>query len=322
MNRMRQLVLQKKRDAEPQITRRRAFTLVEVLVALGIMMLLMVIILVPVNMALNVFHIGRARSDVQQANRLTMNQIVTDLRQTTFVYPNEQMPGITSKSPYTSNSNYPYYQLGGTGGVRNLSRLDMILPVRDSTGNVVTPLQPTNYIVTYYARRFKPTTTGGADNPYDNYTNPVVLWRAQYPYKNDNNTTFASYSATNTNNTSSRYPITPSSSPPYAGQIWLTQSAQEEPNLETLCTYSSSTTQSSHVQVTPRDMGLVAPNAESTTALSYKPDTTFSCDDINNDGKIDRVTISINQAKYDALGAQSSYQRQRLVQIVDLPNVK
>ncbi len=62
--------------------------------------------------------------------------------------------------------------------------------------------------------------------------------------------------------------------------------------------------------------------AEEEEKRSYQPDTVFSCDDTNNDGKIDRVTVSINQAKFDANGSQSTSQRQRLTQVVDLPNVK
>jgi hypothetical protein len=73
-------------------------------------------------------------------------------------------------------------------------------------------------------------------------------------------------------------------------------------------------------------MALVAPNAEAATP-SYKPTTSFACDDLDSDGKIDRVTVSLLLRKYDDIGAASrngtpNGQEQRLTQVIDLPNVK
>jgi hypothetical protein len=274
-----------------------------VLVALAVMMLLLTIILVPVNLALDIFHIGKARNEVQQANRLVMNQMIADLKQAVFVYPNEAMPGITDKPPYSNNSNYPYYDTNAAAGVSNTARIDMLLPAQNTNGAILTPLQATNYIVTYYARRLK-YNAGTAD--YDQYSNPIVLWRAQYAYKTDGGV------ATAVKTDSTRY--TPSA------DTWLTQNQWDEPNLESLSSYSSTTQSSSHVLITPRDMALVAPNASAGT--SYQPDTTFICDDTDNDGKIDRVTISIHEAKYDSIGASKKSQQLRSTQVVDLPNVK
>ena len=45
---------------------RQAFTLVEVLVAIGVFFLLLTVILVPIRLAFDSLNIGRARSAVQQ----------------------------------------------------------------------------------------------------------------------------------------------------------------------------------------------------------------------------------------------------------------
>jgi hypothetical protein len=228
------------------------------------------------------------------------------------------MPGITDKSPYTSNSDQPYYDSIAGSPVSNTSRLDMLLPAQDDSGAIITPTKATNYIVTYYARRL---TYDAATSNFDQYSNPIMLWRAQYAYKTDSGTP----TAIKTDFT--RY------SP--SVDTWLTQNKWEEPNLETLSEYDSTTQANSHTLITPRDMALVAPNAEpedtngngtidasEEATRSYQPDTSFICDDTDNDGKIDRVTISLHQAKYDAIGARSESQQLRSTQVVDLPNIK
>lgn len=297
-------------------TRRRksAFTLVEILVALAIMMLLLAILLVPINMALNVFHIGKARNEVKQANQVVLNQLAAELRQAVYVYPNEKMPGITDKAPYTGNNQQPYFQLNTSTNcqVSNTARLDFLLPSQGASGAVGTPLKASNYVVTYYARRLD---TGKA---YDAYSNPVVLFRAQYPYRNDDGTGSANADASIT-----RYPAgSCGATAATASKEWLTQTESGETDLEPLCAYSPLSQTANHTLITPRDMGLVAPNAADTPTPSYQPDSSFTCDDTNGDGKIDRVTMNINMAKYDSIGADSKNQRVRLSQTVDLPNVK
>lgn len=256
---------------------RGAFTLVEILVALAVMMLLLVIILVPVNMGLDLFHIGKARSEVQQANQLVINQLASELRQAVHVFPNEVMPGVASVPPYND---------AGTP-VSNTARIDFLLPAVSSNGSVLTPPRASTYKVTYYARRLDSTKN------YDVYSNPIVLWRAQYPL-----------TASNTNDQTNGEPI----------------------NLSTAGTFVSTnpaTASASDTQITPRDMVLVASNATATTP-SYQPDSSFICDDSNNDGKIDRVTISLLMAKYDSIGAagEGKSQQIRLTRTVELPNVK
>jgi len=283
--------------------RRSAFTLVEVLVALGIMMLLLVIILVPVNMGLDMFHIGKARAEVTQANQLVINQLASELKQAVYVFPNEEMPGITSKAPYTANDGKPYFDptipVVADREVSNTARIDFLLPATNN-GSITTPLQPTSYLVTYYARRLKEDLT----QPYDAFSNPVVLWRAQYPYSynNTNPTTVANLGST-------RYSsVSPG---------WLAQRSGE-PNLVNFCNQPIT---ASHTALMPNDMALVASSAALSTPF-YQPDSSFTCDDSNNDGKIDRVTMSLLMAKYDSIGAQSRSQPIRLTRTVELPNVK
>jgi type II secretory pathway pseudopilin PulG len=291
---------------------RAAFTLVEVLVALAVMMLLLTIILVPVNMALDVFHIGKARNEVQLSNNTVLNQLAAELRQAVFVYPNEAMPGITNKSPYSTDgtTQKPYYDTATSQRVSNTSRLDFLLPAKDSNGSTSVPTQASNYIVTYYARRID------TANAFDTYSNPVALYRAQYAYRND--ATSSTNTANLVNASASRYSDWSNTS-----NNWLKQS-NGEPNLQTQSDVTPpnfAVASANHLMVSPRDMVLVAPNAEDATP-SYQPNSSFICDDTNADGKIDRVTISLNLAKYDSGGAQSKSQQLRLSRVVNLPNVK
>jgi len=251
---------------------RSAFTLVEILVALGVMMLLLVIVLVPVNLGLNLFHIGKARAEISQANQLVLNQLSRELRQAVYVYPNEAMPGV---------ANAP--------SVANTSRIDFILPALDNKGAVLTPTRASNYLVTYYARRLKQKDEDGAEVPYDVFSNPIVLWRAQYP-----------------------------------APIIRTQTDGEPTNLDNAST-SNTDTLASHTQVTPRDMALIVSDA----TTSFQPSSSFICDDANGDGKIDRVTISLLLAKYDSVGAAGvdgdgtiRSQQIRQTRTVELPNIR
>lgn len=290
--------------------KRGAFTLVEVLVALAVMMVMMTIILVPINMGMNVFHIGKARAEVQQANQLVINQLAAELKQAVYVFPNEEMPGITDKAPYNGA---PYYDSATSTRVSNTARLDFLLPEVGNNGAILAPPVANNYIVTYYAHRLDPNST----KPYDVFNNPIVLWRAQYPYRND------SITSTNTADlvdlAAGRYSDIANLSE--TDLDWLRQD-KGEPNLASQSSVNNDAVISaSHTQITPRDMVLVAPNAQSGT--SFQPDSSFICDDANGDGKIDRVTISLLLGKYDSIGAAGDNSQQiRSMQTVALPNIK
>lgn len=187
---------------------RHAFTLVEVLVALGILAILLVIIVLPLRLGFDSFNKGNAQALTQSALQATMTDMEKDLRQAVYVFPNARVAGITTKEPYTGNrdtmgnllpsTELPYYLStdntdtaepgkGAAGipngiacstnseGWSNPSRLDMIQVRRDGVGNVLTPLAPSYNIVTYYARRQE------LSKPYDPVDNPIVMYRAEYP---------------------------------------------------------------------------------------------------------------------------------------------
>ncbi len=175
---------------------RRAFTVLEVMVALGILAILLVIIVLPLRLAFDTLNVGNARALTQSSLDSTVTQIANDLRQAVYVFPNARVPGITNKAPY--NDVPPYYLSTdatdtaepGKGTVTNPSgvtcnttakhwsnpsRLDMIQVRRDASGNIISPLAPSYNIVTYYARRQELT------KPYDPVDNPIVMYRAEYP---------------------------------------------------------------------------------------------------------------------------------------------
>jgi prepilin-type N-terminal cleavage/methylation domain-containing protein len=296
-------------------SKRGGFTLVEILVALAVMVVMLSIILVPINMGLSVFHIGKARSEVQQANQLVLNQLTAELKRAVHVFPNEEMPGITSKVPYSlvpAVAESPYYDNTTSTRADNTARLDFLLPATNG-GTILTPPQAGNYIVTYYARRLDDT------KAYDIFSNPVVLWRAQYPYSPDPSGAALSTPANLTNTRYSDWSLDENK--------WLVQ-YNGEPNLAPSPSMSipnfcvqpvNSASAASHTQITPRDMALVVPNPSAT----LQPNSSFICDDANNDGKIDRVTISLLLQKYDSLGAADDKSQQiRSTQTVALPNVK
>jgi len=354
---------------------RGAFTLVEILVALAIFVLLLAIILVPLNMGMTMLHLGRAQADIQAASQNTVNQMRGDLSRAIYVYPNDVVPSVTGiptspKLPYGDPSLIvnpgdivpvaPYFKTDPCTAtfddrVANLSRIDMLLPETDN-GNILTPVLPTFYLVTYYARRLNPA------KEYQSIDNPIVLYRAQIPFRNENDTRnlFSMVSSTgadisapspqneiypptvindssqsfNANIYSTRY-VDPSACGGNTAAInrsaaWLMQSAAGEPNLAPDATAPVtnpggriSTLYGSHTTVLPSGIGMA-------TGLSYKdtrpdyvpPKSTFICADTNKDGIIDQVTVSLVLEKVDDMGAQPKGQQLGLPQVIDLPNVR
>ena len=160
---------------------RRAFTVLEVMVALGILAILLVIIILPLRVAFDSLNKSSSQSLTQSSLDSTIAQFDKDLRQAVYVFPNARVPGVTDKEPYTTANNpngLPYYistdKRGRqtnrakarrwkarrprlSGGLlqpwSNTSRIDMIQVRRDDSGNVLTPIVPSYNIVTYYARR-------------------------------------------------------------------------------------------------------------------------------------------------------------------------
>lgn len=311
--------------------RRAGFTLIEVMVALGLMLMLLAIIFVPLNQAFNFFRIGQARTALQQAARLTASNIEEDLRHAIHIYPNAVTPGITDAEPYrnSNNNNAPYIRNAGcsdTGNgqrVGNTSRIDILLPELAANGEPVNPVTPGYVIVTYYARRL--------DNskPYDAVDNPIVMFRAQMPYREIVDTPFyasGNSGPLNVDTTNDRYK---SGECTDRGSRWLMQSAEDEPNLELMSSRDTpNSVEASHTLVTPRGMGLPAPRATASGSnRSYQPNSSFLCEDANSDGKIDRVTINMALEQYESSNSgtapKSGSGGHRIVVplVVDLPNV-
>ncbi len=180
---------------------RHAFTLVEVLVALGILAILLVIIVLPLRLGFDSFNKGNAQTLTQSALQATMTDMEKDFRQAVYVIPNARVQNVTSEEPYKTTNNLsglPYYLStdatdtgepgkgtpGNPNGIAcsanskswsNPSTVSMIQVRRDATGNVLTPLAPSYNIVTYYPRRQQ------LGKPYDPVDNPIVMYRAEYP---------------------------------------------------------------------------------------------------------------------------------------------
>ena len=333
---------------------RRGFTLIEVMVALAILSLLLVIMFVPLNLGVNMTQIGTANADTQQAAQTTMNRIVKEISRATFVFPNQRMVGITDKAPYTNNLPTgspagtvaaPYYATN-TGStdvcsplttVENTSRLDFLLPRYDEDSAVADRRTKGYSIVTYYARRENPT---AAASNYDAETNPLGLYRARIPFKSNDGTLFPNPSNTSAPNAlvdNRRYPSATdcgSDAATYnSGARWLVQNQYNEPLLGAVNgdqigsgTPGTDTVPFSDSRITPKGVGLYAPAAAPldpiTSPPSFKPETTFICEDTNNNGVIDRVTITLVLGKYDSNGAQNRAQTVRLTRVVDLPNTE
>jgi hypothetical protein len=144
----------------------------------------------------------------------------------------------------------------------------------------------------------------------------------------DDGSDFRDGTALNVQLNNSRYPALPCSSgarDTNRASMWLVQSRTGEPNLEPLTINDAGNIAASHTLVTPRGMRLVLTQED--PDFYAPPTTTFNCEDINDDGKIDRVTISLELAEYDEGGADVrngnvNDQRMRFPKVVDLPNVK
>ena len=330
---------------------RRGFTLIEVMVALAILSLLLVILFVPLNLGVNMTQIGTANADTQQAAQTTMNRIVKELSPATFVFPNQRMVGITDKAPYTNNTKtgesigYPFYQANGTNAdacsgltpVENTSRLSFLLPRIDEDSTVTDRRANSYSIVTYYARREDPTAVAAK---YDAETNPLGLYRSRLPYKRNDDTPYPNANTPQALVNNERYPSTADCTNNVArannGARWLVQNELGEPLLKNFDTPSSDVISSpaaatdtvpfSDSRITPKGAGLYAPAATPldpvTTPPSFKPETTFICEDTNNNGIIDRVTITLVMGKYDNNGSQNRAQTVRLTRTVDLPNTE
>ena len=356
---------------------RHAFTLIEVLVALGILAILLVIIVLPLRLGFDSFNKGNAQNLTQSAVQATLTDMGNDIRDAVYVFPNARVAGITNKPPYTNgvaNSEYdaqlPYYiskdttKTGEPTGVVcsnvknwvNPARLDMIKVRRDNKGNVLTPLAPSYNIVTYYPRRQELT------KPYDPVNNPIVMYRAEYPafgietardvperLRVTPNGAFNAELDARRINFDSTVTATECGSTNAAltarSSQWLAHNYFGETDLLPLTKPIATTdfniseaeaASYSQTLATPRGLALEATNAYRSVLGpiadaqgSLVPDTSFTTTDTNNDGKIDRVTISMGLASFSAAGEgdfdtttnQPRGTVLRGTRTIDLPNI-
>lgn len=358
--------------------RHGAFTLVEVLVAVAIMSLLFAVILVPLRLGFDTFHIGTARSEVQQQAQLTLQQIGNDLRRAQFVFANSRIEGVTVNPPPTSPcssasyqndtswGNRPYikatvssetdsptspaanqtYGICSTGGVEswsNPSRIDMLQVRRDDNGAAANSTAGQDFIVSYYPRRLDITKI------YDAIDNPIVLFRAQIPFRSrvaadqSPGDAYTVDSATPPNKNVeidwTKYPTTTgttnTSCDAAQGQsnrnfLWITHNFYGEADLRPLCTDTTggagtAVVAGAHTLATPRGMGLIVPRPNTDVEEGLVPEVSF-VQEATNGGRIDRVTVNMTLAQFDQGGAgsangQGAAQRVRVSQTFDLPSV-
>lgn len=310
----------------PRANRRAAFTLIEILLALSLFLVLLAVVFVPLNNSFQIFNAGRTSIALQGAADSTVKSIATELQGAVAVFPNDDLPGITDRSPYSSTagtSRAPYFS-GATctaesARVANTSRIDFVLPNRGADGTVANPLKAQNYLITYYARRFNAVTA--PTDPFDRFSNPIGLFRAQMPYVNNaDNPTITSDDILYT--TDIRY-----SGCSGTKSKWLLQTTAvagdhpAEPQLGALVADTGDGVPGSDTLVSPRDMGVGIVDT-----ATMQPDLNFLCEDTDGNGIIDRVTISLTLIQYEegnsGRNGQPAGQRVTATQTVNLLNTK
>ena len=166
---------------------RKGFTLVEILVALAIFMLLLTIIIVPLNLAVNLLHVGTMEVNLRSSSQNIVDRVQRDLIHAVYVFPNTVLPTVTGTSdnpisPYNGDSTLippvpvaPYFDGDpcNNNRVSNLARIDLLLPVTSNHDGIFAPVIPLYYVVTYYARRLD------VNKQYQPIDNPIVLFRSQ-----------------------------------------------------------------------------------------------------------------------------------------------
>ncbi|HEX8551414.1 MAG TPA: prepilin-type N-terminal cleavage/methylation domain-containing protein [Abditibacteriaceae bacterium] len=305
--------------------RNHGFTLIEIMIALSLFLVLLAVIFIPLNQAFQVFNAGRTSIALQGAADNTVKTIAAELQGAIAVYPNSELPGITDRQPYstTGSSRAPYFDTTACSGgrVSNTARIDFLLPMRDpNTGTVGSPIRPENYVVTYYARLFTP-----ADG-FSTFTNPIGIYRAQMPYQEKDGTPLQKMNLLSADNPTrkDRYEQTPAG---VCDADWLVQTSvagsPPTPQISSLTGDSSDGVPGSEALITPRDMGV---NLVDMTIM--QPDLNFTCEDVDSNGVIDRVTITLTLVQYEGgdggrkQNGQLLGQRVTASQVVNLPNTR
>ena len=339
-------------------SRRQGFTLIEILIAVGLFLVLLAIILVPLNQAFKVFNVGRTSIALQNAADTTVKTIAADLRGAVVVFPNDELPGITDRAPYKNPlyaltpanacpgagcSNAPYMidlDPNSTGDssdscanrrkfrVGNSARVDFLLPVRNSNdGSVVSPVKPEIYVVSYFTQRQK--AIKEPSESFEEYENPIAVYRAKTLYQKSDGDPKTGLNTTNT-----RYGSGGCDSD-WLRQIPATTKAQASatggpPYRAAEAQIPTDADTDERSMVTPRDTAVSTrfvfdpafPN--NINRATMQPDLNFACEDSDGNGVIDRVTISLTLVQYEDAGSDGKVTGQRVTatQIVNLSNAR
>ncbi len=113
-------------------SQRGGFTLIEVLVVLGILVVLFALLFVPMMQGVGIATSGRVQAEMQQSLRMAMEQVNRDLTEAMYVYPPELIRVAAASSAYTGEHAY----------LVNYSTMSLVLPAKDAAGQVKQPLQP------------------------------------------------------------------------------------------------------------------------------------------------------------------------------------
>jgi len=344
-------------------SRGNAFTLVEMLVAIAVLSILLAVVFVPLRLAINSYHVGQAQTSTQNAAQATLDDMERDLQRAGYIFPNTALVGVTDKAPYLNNQKagaaatdpgYPYVKstdstdtaspkqgvcdrTANAVAFSNTSRVDMLL-VKRRNGQAILPPQPDDSVVSYYTRR------QNIDQPYDPVDNPLVLYRAEFPFRDTTGATPTPVSApdlssANNADVPSAYPSSCTARlVQNRGSLWLSHNVYGEANLEPLVQAGNGV----QTAAIPRGVGLVAsqayrlnsnlnpaPTPPTTADAPLVPDTSFQLSDTNGDGKINQVAVSLALETFDSnQGANVNSNGQPKGQIVrarrvfDLPNVR
>lgn len=154
------------------MSKRRGFTLVEVLVVLSILVILFGLLFAPMMAGMDMATTGRAQARLQDTARMAAEQIRRELAEAMYVFPAPTYPTDTS-------------------AVTDYSQIVFVPSAANDKGELVTPRQPqrwtnpvsgeSEYLVTRYCVK-PPDLTGG--RLYDQ-TNPFVLVRQTGLYRYD-----------------------------------------------------------------------------------------------------------------------------------------
>lgn len=103
----------------------RGFTLVEVLVVLAILVILFGLLMAPLISGLDMAARGRSAARLQHDARIALERLRRDLAEAIYVYPTYRIPTPGAATAYVADT----------------SRLEFVLPARDTTGQLYQPLR-------------------------------------------------------------------------------------------------------------------------------------------------------------------------------------